>query len=444
MPQNNAHIIKQFDKKPSLVAPQYVETLQMFGMSQQRSAPTDEMVPYDELCAASMGLNVSNNSKPFVFSDGLAVIPVYGVLLHRDSYVSEWATGYDYIRTRLAMALGDPDVQGIVFDVNCYGGQVTGCFELCELIREARDQKPSMSLVDGVAYSGGYAVGSSAGRMVAMPSSQVGSIGVVMMHTSYEKMLTEMGIKTTFIYAGKHKVDGNAYEDLPKNVRDEYQANVDKLYEGFVSLVVTNRGIDADAVRNTEARCYDADDALALGLIDAIQSPSEALAAFRQGLQGSDTTVQTGVTHMSNTAPAAAGDNANNVVAPAAAAAPVAPAVAAPEAPVAEAAVDQKARIKAITTSAEAKGREDLAAHFAYDTDMTADAALAALAKAPAAAAAAPAAVAPFAAAMDGTVNPNVGVTGGDGDGTQDEKPIGLQLAQSWAATTGNKLRSDA
>jgi hypothetical protein len=33
--------------------------------------------------------------------------------------------------------------------------------------------------------------------------------------------------------------------------------------------------------------------------------------------------------------------------------------------------------------SAEAKGREDLAAHFAYDTDIAPEAAIAALAKAP-------------------------------------------------------------
>jgi ATP-dependent protease ClpP protease subunit len=44
---------------------------------------------------------------------------------------------------------------------------------------------------------------------------------------------------------------------------------------------------------------------------------------------------------------------------------------------------DTKARIKAITTCEEAKGREDLAAFFAYDTSMSADEAKTALAKAP-------------------------------------------------------------
>ncbi|NTI27659.1 head maturation protease, ClpP-related [Rhizobium rhizogenes] len=52
-----------------------------------------------------------------------------------------------------------------------------------------------------------------------------------------------------------------------------------------------------------------------------------------------------------------------------------------------QAKADAKARIKAITGSDEAKGREALAEHFAFDTDMTPEASIAALALAPKAAA---------------------------------------------------------
>lgn len=51
----------------------------------------------------------------------------------------------------------------------------------------------------------------------------------------------------------------------------------------------------------------------------------------------------------------------------------------------------ERARIGAILNHDEAKGRDDLAKHFAFDTAMTAEAAVAALAKAPKAAAPAPA-----------------------------------------------------
>lgn len=57
---------------------------------------------------------------------------------------------------------------------------------------------------------------------------------------------------------------------------------------------------------------------------------------------------------------------------------------------VAEAVKAAQARVKAIMTADAAKGREKLAEHFAYETDMTAEAALAALAAAPTAAATEP------------------------------------------------------
>lgn len=50
---------------------------------------------------------------------------------------------------------------------------------------------------------------------------------------------------------------------------------------------------------------------------------------------------------------------------------------------VSKALADQKARIKAILASEEAKGREALAEHFAHDTEMTAEAAIAAMKAAP-------------------------------------------------------------
>lgn len=59
----------------------------------------------------------------------------------------------------------------------------------------------------------------------------------------------------------------------------------------------------------------------------------------------------------------------------------------APEPTPADAVAAAKARIKAITTAEAAVGREGLAAHLAYETEMTAEAALTALASAPKAAA---------------------------------------------------------
>lgn len=482
MRKNGLSLLQTFAEGPSLIEPAYASTLRALAQYEHAQQPSGlrgllggfmgggsrydreaSQIDNARLCAA-FGMNVTDSSKPFAFSDGIAVIPVYGALLHRDNWCDSYATGYDYIRNKLALAVGDPEVTGIVFDMNSYGGHVAGNFELCEDIFAARSEKPILTVIDSLCYSGGYSIGSSATRMVATPSAGIGSIGVVMMHMSLEKFLSDVGIAITFIHAGKHKVDGNPYEDLPKDVRARWQKSVEKSYDKFVSLVARNRDIDADAVRATEALCYDADDALSLGLIDAIQTPAEALVAFRKELYGSDTNPKQGATNMTTNATAAQGGAgadasaaAGTTATPAPAATAAAPATdagtegttaaaAAPATPAAagtDAGIDQKARIKSITTCDEAKGRETLAAHFAFDTDMSVDAARAALAAAPAATSAANTNSA-FERAM-AAGNPDVG----SGDGSDDaaasgQKSVGLQLAESYAAVTGIKLRGSS
>ena len=52
------------------------------------------------ISTASLGYGMSGrnyDSKPFHFIDGIAIIPVMGTLVHKLSYFSSWATGYNVI-----------------------------------------------------------------------------------------------------------------------------------------------------------------------------------------------------------------------------------------------------------------------------------------------------------------------------------------------------------
>jgi signal peptide peptidase SppA len=313
---------------------------------------------------------------------------MWGALLHRDSWCDSYGTGYDFIRARFYAAMADPDVKGIAYDVHTPGGHVAGNFELADEMYAARAVKPSIAIIDSMCYSGGYSLGSSAGRMVAAPSGGVGSIGVVMMHVSVQQLMEKWGLDINFIHAGAHKVDGNMFNALPDDVRARYQASVERSYEKFVALVARNRAMDADAVRATEALCYDAEEGMSLGLIDAVQTPKEALAAFRKELSGSTTIPQQGAKKMSHNTPqnGASGEGTptasttviNNTTDTAAAGAGSTSHNAA-----AEAAAAERARIDGIMSCEEAAGREDLAKHFAFKTSMSIDGARQALAAAP-------------------------------------------------------------
>lgn len=453
-------LLQSFAEGPSLIAPDQIGALRALaehpnegmiagavraiagGLGISQRAVREEMsVSVDAMCAA-MGAIITDRTKSFAFSDGVAIIPMWGALLHRDGWCDSYGTGYDYIRAKFDAAMADPDVKGIVFDVNSPGGHVAGNFELADEIYAARSVKPSIAIIDSMCYSGGYSLGSSTSRMIATPSGGVGSIGVVMMHVSVQQLMEKWGIDINFIHAGAHKVDGNMFNALPEDVRARYQASVERSYEKFVALVARNRSMDADAVRATEALCYDVEEGLSLGLIDAIQTPKEALAAFRKELSGSTTIPQQGAKKMSNntpqngeggeSTPAAAATTTTTATPAAAAAAPAADAPAATAAaPAPDAAATERARIDGIMSCEEASGREDLAKHFAFKTGMSVDDAKKALAAAPKQAQTSTATG--FVAAMDGSDNPNVGVDGGK----PSEMTVGQRIAASYHGVTG-------
>ena len=62
--------------------------------------------------------------RPYRVQGGAAVIPVHGSLTHRFGNLrpSSGMTGYDGIRANIQMAQDDPQVSGIIYDINSPGG----------------------------------------------------------------------------------------------------------------------------------------------------------------------------------------------------------------------------------------------------------------------------------------------------------------------------------
>lgn len=373
-----------------------------------------------ELCAA-YGLEGDEQRKPFAFSQGVAIIPVSGTLINRFGRSYGYVTGYNFVRSQLSLALADDDVKGIVFDLNSYGGEAAGCFELSDEIYAARGQKPMLGVIDSNCYSACYAIGSALDRLIITPTGGAGSIGVVAMHVDMSGFLDRIGFAVTFIHSGEHKVDGHPFAPLPDEVRADIQEGCDQSWEKFCAQVARNRGIDVAAVRATEARCYRADAAMRLGLLDAIATPTEAVRAFFSELSGSSSyQLQQQEDGMSTetTKP----DQAAAVQA------------------TAEARVAERARVSGILNCEEANGREALAKHLAMNTDMSVEESTAILAAAPKQAPVQAEVMPPvnaFQAAMDADDHP---VVGADTSGGGAELSPAQAILQAQAAATGVTL----
>ena len=228
----------------------------------------------------------SNRSATLDKASGIATYPVIGTLVHRGDAIDALSGVVSYVTVQndLARLLADPNVTGILLDVDSGGGEVGGLQELADFMLAARSVKPIWALANTRAGSAAYWLASTAERVIVAPHGSVGSIGVLIQHQDVSKAAEKRGIANTFVFAGKHKVDGNPFAPLPDDVRADLQVRVDALYADFVAAVAYAREIDPATVRITEAAMLDAEQAIEFGLADAIGAYGATLQAFAEEL----------------------------------------------------------------------------------------------------------------------------------------------------------------
>lgn len=291
---NKNPLLARFDGKPFMVAPEMqtvFETCldqaatQLDRINASTEAP--KMLDGDDFWYAEDDWRAV--FRPYNVKDGILQIPVKGVLLHDFPYqLGSWATGYDYIWRAYERGIGDSNVKGMALIENSPGGDVAGNFDLVDKMFDLRGTKPVRAYAMESAYSAAYSIASVADSITVSRTGGVGSIGVITAHIDTSKALSERGYKVTFIHFGKHKKDGNSAEPLPADVKERIQARIDELGEVFVATVSRNRGMDAQAIRDTEALTFTASQAVSNGLADEIGTLDDAIAAFAADLSLKD------------------------------------------------------------------------------------------------------------------------------------------------------------
>jgi len=211
--------------------------------------------------------------RPLTVSSGVAVIPVIGSLVRRKTAMQAFSglISYGDIAASLDSALVDARVRAILLQLDTFGGEAGGCFELCDKIFAARKSKPIWAVADVEALSAGYAIASVAERIYLAPSGSVGSIGVVAVHCERSQMNEAIGLTYTVFRAGARKADGNPFEPLATEAGKKLQASMDRTRDRFARSVARGRaGVTRAAAMATEGQWYDPDEALALKLVDSI------------------------------------------------------------------------------------------------------------------------------------------------------------------------------
>ncbi|NIO68782.1 MAG: hypothetical protein GTN71_07010, partial [Anaerolineae bacterium] len=134
---------------------------------------------------------------------------------------------------------------------------------------QLRQQKPLVVAIDGIAASGGYYMAVAGNKIYAPASADVGNVGV---RTGRP---FDPGISPFELSTGPYKLSGGSRFDSIRQL--------ELIKDAFVNSVVHQRGqspynpLQIDAHTVAEAHIYLGSEALAIGLIDAHGSRSDAI-----------------------------------------------------------------------------------------------------------------------------------------------------------------------
>jgi signal peptide peptidase SppA len=223
----------------------------------------------------SLGIEKEASVKPVVAnSQGIAFLPLQGIIEQHNSFFLEFfgGTSTDMFGRMFDSAVNDPLIRTIVIDVDSPGGSVYGVQELSDKIYAARTRKHIIAVANSLMASAAYWIASAAHEIVAMPSSEIGSIGVVAVHQDISKYESDLGIKTTIIKAGKYKAEGNMHEPLDNEALNAIQSRIDDYYKEFVGAVARNRNVGVGKVLSDfgQGRVFGSQKAKYVKMIDRV------------------------------------------------------------------------------------------------------------------------------------------------------------------------------
>lgn len=355
MRRNLSHIIAAAFNEPLLLEPAYARVF--FCALGREMGAASLSVPQQQVQLDAPGMLAETDeymaggkrpARVYRVVNGIAVLPVTGTLVHRLGGMRPFSgmTGYDGIVACLQQAMADSQVRGVLLDIDSPGGQAAGAFDCADMIYRLRQQKPVWALCNDTACSAAMLLASACSRRLVTQTSRIGSIGVMMSHVSYAGHLAQAGVDITLIYSGAHKVDGNQFEALPAEVRQDMQQRIDAARRMFAEKVAMFTGLSIDAVTGTEAAVFEGQSGIEAGLADELINASDAISVMATALNSN---VRGGTM---------------------------------PQLTATEAAVQENQRVMGILTCQEAKGREQLATMLAGQQGMSVEQARAILAAA--------------------------------------------------------------
>lgn len=226
----------------------------------------------------------------------VAVLPIQGAIRPKPAFsffsFGRGSANLLSLARELKRAVEDDTIDHIILDIDSPGGLVNGTDEFAQLVKEAARKKNVIAFGQSQVASSAYWIASQTNEIVAAPTAELGSIGVMAVYTDWSKYDERVGIQEIVFRSSQSP---NKNRDLTTDAGAElFQARLDAQAEVFINAVAEGRKRSAAAVVEDfgQGDLSVGEQAVAVGLADRLGSFDQLLSEL--------STPQTGIVNMSN------------------------------------------------------------------------------------------------------------------------------------------------
>ncbi len=253
---------------PWLASPDAVEQgLAMF----QRIDLTAHMAAWEQ---SQANRDRSEAPKPYAIQDGIAVIPVDGVMMRKRTSMSSLFGGcvstIELSRV-LALAERDWEVRKVLLNIHSPGGDAAGVSALGDRI--AAFSKPIGAYAGDLCCSGAYWIASQCDWISCGATANVGSIGAYTVIRDTSKMYADQGVRVVVVSDGEFKGVGIPGTKITEEQLADTRERITDLGDEFRTAVARGRHMKREAVDAVAGgRVFNGRKAKANRLVDHVES----------------------------------------------------------------------------------------------------------------------------------------------------------------------------
>lgn len=196
----------------------------------------------------------------------------------------------EYLKDSLSFAAKREAIKAVYIEINSPGGEVTASDLVYHMFKKfySETNKPIIAHIGSMGASGAYYAACGCTKIYALPTSMIGSIGVLLQSMNVEELASKIGIKPVTVKSDKTPMKDvlSPFREVTPEEKAMLLELVETSYQRFVDIVSENRKLNReDVIKLANGSVYTAQKAHKLGLVDGIGYRDEVAAEICKMLE---------------------------------------------------------------------------------------------------------------------------------------------------------------